>query len=290
MDILATVESVLGKRSCRAIALICLAGILLISAINYLTGEEISVSIFYLIPVAIATWYCGQRSGILFGILSASFWLVADIVSNSYTNQLSPYLNVLFRLTLFLVAIRLLVKLKTYIGIEKQLARTDSLTGLLNVLGFTQQVEMLFDLAGRHNRPLVLGYIDLDNFKRINDERGHSEGDRVLQTIGKVIAASLRATDVAGRMGGDEFAIVLPETDEAGAKTVFNTLGNALLQNMKQHGWPITFSMGVVCFNTPTIGFDEAIRFADSLMYRVKRRGKNNIVFERYQASPARGQ
>jgi diguanylate cyclase (GGDEF)-like protein len=282
MDVLAKVDSVLNKSSCWRIALVSTIATFLISLLNYLSGQEISISIFYLIPIAISTWYCGHRAGIIFSILSAGIWFVADVMSNIYSNPFAPYMNGLFRLSLFLVTEGLINRTKIFVDIEKSLSRIDSLTGLLNFRGFAEQVEVLFDLAARHGRPLVLAYIDLDNFKKVNDDLGHSEGNIVLQVVGQLITASLRTTDVAGRLGGDEFAIVLPETDEGGAQIVVATLSTALLQAVKKHGWPITLSIGVISFDSPALSLDEALRIADSLMYQAKKRGKNNIIFEHY--------
>ena len=177
----------------------------------------------------------------------------------------------------------MLNQLKIRLGIETRLSRTDNLTGLLNVRGFTEQAEKLFILAARHKRPVTLAYIDLDNFKQVNDKLGHSEGDKALRVVSEQFLSSLRATDVAGRFGGDEFAILLPETDEVGAKSIFNKLRSELIQETQKHNWPIGFSMGVVSFDSPAFHLDEAIRIADSLMYQVKSSGKNHIVFRHHE-------
>jgi len=116
----------------------------------------------------------------------------------------------------------------------------------------------------------------------VNDQRGHSEGDKVLQTVGEVFLKSVRKTDVAGRLGGDEFAIALPETNEAGAKSEFNKLRKNLAQAMQKNNWSVGFSIGAISFDLPPSNFDEAIKLADALMYQVKKSGKNNILFEHY--------
>lgn len=263
MEFLAKVDSTLNKCSCREIAIVCLMVMGLIGGADYLSGQEISVSVFYLIPIAISAWYCGHRAGIIFSILSAATWMFLDLANGSYHNPVAPYWNTAVRLGFFLVTEGLLNKIKILLSIEKSFATRDALTGLLNYRGFAEQVETLFDLAVRHDRQLILAYIDLDNFKKVNDDLGHSEGNHVLQAVGEIITTSLRATDVAGRLGGDEFAIALPETDEAGAQIVFETLRTALLQAVKKYRWPITLSIGVVSFDSPALSFDEAIKIAD---------------------------
>jgi diguanylate cyclase (GGDEF)-like protein len=255
-----------------------------ISAVDYLVGYEISTSLFFLIPIALATWYGNSRQGILFALLSAFIWYSVDTVfsAHPYSHPLIPVWNTGVRLVLFLIIIQFLAQLKFQINIEKSLSRTDSLTGVLNGRGFAEVSEKLFELASRHGRPTCLAYLDLDNFKQVNDLYGHSEGDKVLQTVGEILLESLRKTEVAGRLGGDEFAIALPETSEAGARSVFDKLRKNLAMAMRQNNWSVGFSIGVISFDTPPSNFDEAIKLADALMYQVKKGGKNNILFEHY--------
>ena len=282
--ILQLTDSMLQQRSVTQINLISLVFVALISLIDAQVGYEIAVSIFFLIPIAISTWYAGKFSGLCFCIIAAAIWLFVDNVlsAHPYSNPVAPYWNTIVRLGFFLITSNLLHQLRQHLIIETKLSRTDSLTQLLNRRGFTEQVEQLLGIAARHGRPVVIAYIDLDNFKKINDELGHSEGDHVLHVVGKIITHSLRTTDIAGRMGGDEFAIVLPETDEAGAKSVFDLFRNNLLEAAQKHHWPIGLSIGVVAFSTPSASLDEAIRIADSLMFQVKSSGKNGILFQSF--------
>ncbi len=179
----------------------------------------------------------------------------------------------------------MLSQIKFHFVLEANLSRTDSLTGLPNVRGFTEHAEKNFVLAERHHRKIALAYIDVNDFKKVNDELGHGEGNKVLRVIGNNILGSLRASDVAGRLGGDEFVILFPETDEAGARTVCDTLNKNFMLEIQKHTWPISLSIGVACFDSPRLSLDEAIKIADSLMYQVKRSGKNNILFQHYPAS-----
>lgn len=276
-------------RKCSSIQMyfICLVLIALIAWVDIAAGYEISVSIFFLLPIAIATWYGSQRASIIYSIGCATLWFFMDtkFSAHQYINPLAPYWNGTVRLGFFLIAVGLLGQLKYHLTNEIRRSRTDDLTNLCNVRGFTEQAEILFGLAVRHGRSVVLAYIDLDNFKQVNDNFGHSEGDKVLSVVGKKISSSLRVTDVAGRVGGDEFVIVLPETDEYGAKSVLNKLRGTLFQETQKHGWPISFSVGVVSFSPSSHRLDEAIKIADSLMYQVKASGKNNILFKHCTAA-----
>ncbi|MDO8413432.1 MAG: GGDEF domain-containing protein [Gallionellaceae bacterium] len=278
------VNFVLDKCSRTQISLISMAFVAFIALIDIVVGYEIAISIFFLIPIVISTWYGSHRAGITCSILSAIIWFVIDYTGHPYTNPAGPYWNATVRLGFFLIIEGLLTQLKIRFNIEQYLSRTDKLTNLLNVRGFTEQAEKLFSLAFRYKRPVVLAYIDLDDFKKINDGLGHGEGDKVLQIVGARILISLRAADVAGRLGGDEFAIVLPETDVAGAKAMFDSLRGALLEEMQKHNWLISFSIGVVSFDAPACNLKQAIALADSLMYQVKARGKNSIIFQHNRA------
>lgn len=277
-------DTALHSCSRTQIRLISLLAIILIALADIAVGHEIALAIFFILPIAISTWHLGHRDGIIFSVICAALWFIVDfkLPGHPYVNPAAPYWNTVARLGFFLIIEGLLNQLKIHLEIEKELARTDDMTGLLNVRGFTMQAEKLFGLAARHNRPVVLAYMDLDNFKQVNDNFGHSEGDKVLQAVGKKTLTTLRTTDVAGRLGGDEFAIVLPETDEAGARASFAKLRDALLQEMKEHNWPISFSIGVVFFDAPVSTLDEAIKIADGMMYQVKRGGKNNVIFQHY--------
>jgi diguanylate cyclase (GGDEF)-like protein len=285
--ILQKLDSIFGQHSATrkwAIPLVLLG---LISATGYLVGYEITVSLFLLIPIALTTWYGSYRNSVIMCFLSAFIWYLVDIGSSSghpFNNPFAPYWNSAIRLGLFLITVQLLIQLKASLNSEKELSRTDNLTGAMNKRGFNEVAEKMFELAARHIRPTSIAYIDLDNFKKVNDEFGHFEGDKVLKTVGDILLKSVRRSDVVGRLGGDEFSIILPETNEIGAKSTFLKLKGDLALAMKEHNWPIGFSIGVVSFDLPPARLDEAIRSADELMYHVKRHGKNDILFKHYQS------
>ena len=162
------------------------------------------------------------------------------------------------------------------------MAKLDGLTGVMNARAFGEAAQTILSIAARYGRPTAIGYIDLDNFKSVNDTLGHSEGDTVLIAVASILLESVRGTDLVGRLGGDEFAIFLPETTYSGAVTIFDKLRERLLKEARERVWPIGFSIGVAVFRTAPLSVDEAIKLADALMYRVKNSGKNNILFEEF--------
>lgn len=127
--------------------------------------------------------------GVHYSFLSMSIWLLIDTVvsGHPYVHPLIPYWNSGVRLGLFLIATQFLTLLKSQSHIEQNLSRTDGLTGVMNGRGFAEAAERMFELAARHGRPTTLAYIDLDDFKQVNDRHGHGEGDKVLQTVGETL-------------------------------------------------------------------------------------------------------
>jgi len=269
------------EKSSFKIAFTSLAIIVALSLIDHSTGFEMSFSIFYLVPVAFAAWY-GSRvvAGLVF-VLSAAAWLIVDhTAGNSYSSPLYPYWNACVRLGFFIVISRLISTIKEKLELERKSARLDGLTGAMNARWFGEAAETVFQLAKRYERPTALGYIDIDNFKQVNDIFGHPAGDRVLATVASILMNSVRSSDIVGRLGGDEFAVLMPETTYSGAEKMFRDLHHKLLLETKEQGWPIGFSIGISFFKTAPESVNEAIRLADELMYQVKNQGKNAIALK----------
>lgn len=159
----------------------------------------------------------------------------------------------------------------------------DSLTGLLNHTKIKEELEVEIMRAERQGGSLVFAMIDIDNFKRINDSYGHATGDRVIKSISRLLQQRLRKTDVIGRYGGEEFAVILKDTDAASA---FATLDNIRMafEKIAQHSdsnkFSVTFSCGVAAFQ----GFSSASEIsnaADKALYEAKRGGRNRVVLAR---------
>lgn len=131
----------------------------------------------------------------------------------------------------------------------------------------------------RENLPFSLAYIDLDNFKSINDTFGHSTGDQLLKSIVDTITVNLRKTDILGRLGGDEFAIFFPATEQASVETVMQKVHMKLAMLMENLSYQTTISVGVIVCEAGIYNIDKLISSADNLMYQVKSSGKNNIFY-----------
>ncbi|MGL5587074.1 MAG: GGDEF domain-containing protein, partial [Aeromonas veronii] len=158
-----------------------------------------------------------------------------------------------------------------------QLATIDELTLISNRRGFVMLAEKSLSLASRLQMPLALLYLDLNGFKGINDRWGHAEGDRALIAFATLLKQAFRGADVFARMGGDEFAVLLPNVMEAQAQLAYERF-NAMLAEHNQHsgcGYALTCSTGIVCYDGHgCVSLAELLTRADELMYQRKRDGK----------------
>lgn len=285
---LATLDRLFGSRSPILISGLAVLLIGTVGAFDHATGDELSFSIFYLLPVSLAAWYARRWAGLLIGLLSAATWLAVDLAEgHSYSHPLIPVWNAGVRLGFFLLTAQLLASLKELLQWQARMARTDGLTGVINASAFRDAAAEVLGLGSRHGRPLTLAFVDLDDFKSVNDARGHAEGDRVLCAVAGALQASVRGTDLIGRVGGDEFALLLPETGEDGARTVLAKVRENLESAIGSGGWPVGISIGAAIFPVAPKDPDHAVRQADGLMYRAKKTGKNCTVVEVVEAAAA---
>ena len=149
----------------------------------------------------------------------------------------------------------------------------------LNVRYFTELAGKEVERCRRYGRPLTLIYLDCDNFKEINDHFTHQGGDRLLRSLGKALQQNTRSTDIIVRMGGDEFAILMPETGDQIAPQALQRLQTRLQEGLQQSGWPITISMGAAIFLDPPESIELLIKSSDCLMFLAKNNGKNRIEY-----------
>ncbi len=252
--------------------------VVLLGAIDHLTGIEISLSLFYVAPVLIATWFAGLWAGVALSILSAIAWDVANrLAGETFSNPIIPYWNEFSRLTVLAVIAVLLTKLRGALERERVLSRADPLTGVANARAFHEGAREELARAHRHRRPLTILFVDLDDFKQVNDRFGHATGDAVLCSVAGTLARSVRDTDRVGRLGGDEFVVLLPETDCEAAAAAIDHLQRQLRSEMERNGWAVTFSLGARSYTEPPHSAEELIGAADVLMYTSKQKGKDRL-------------
>jgi diguanylate cyclase (GGDEF)-like protein len=161
-----------------------------------------------------------------------------------------------------------------------QQAHTDALTGMHNRRSFFDRAEMEFARAERYQNPLSVILLDLDHFKAVNDRFGHTVGDQVLCTVAERCRANIRTSDMVGRIGGEEFAILLPETDLAGAALIAERLrvcigGSPILNGGSE--LRLTVSLGVAAKDAATPEMQSLLQQADEQMYAAKQAGRNRV-------------
>jgi diguanylate cyclase (GGDEF)-like protein len=255
----------------------------LVGVIDFLTGYEYSFSVFYVLPIALIAWASNQRLGFLASLIGAVIWLIAELMSGrSYAHHSSPIWNTLIRSSLFFTVVILLTKIKMLMQRERELARTDYLTSAVNSRYFKEIAQLEMYRIQRYQRPFTIVYFDLDNFKEVNDQFGHFVGDQVLQTVVSTIKKRIRKTDTIARMGGDEFVLLFPETNDKAAKSLMTDLQDYLLTEIQRNHWSITFSMGVLTCQAAPNSIDELVTMADNLMYSAKSDGKSTIKYATY--------
>ena len=250
--------------------------------IDYKTGPDISISLFYIIPVALASWTLGRSEGILVSVACAAIGQGTDLL----TGERSPDPIYLWNAVAFLASLSivslLFAEVHALLKNATHLSLTDFLTGILNRRALMEAASMELDRLARTGRPFTVLYMDLDDFKTVNDTAGHEAGDSLLTKFATVLKLQLRGIDIVARMGGDEFIVILPETDDQAAGKVAPRLQSLLLEEMQKHRWPMTVSIGALtCLSAPS-NTDEMFRLADQLMYRAKKSGKNIISYQVY--------
>jgi diguanylate cyclase (GGDEF)-like protein len=256
---------------------------LLLGLLDYLTGYELSFSVFYLLPVCYVAWSVGKKPGILISIFSAAVWLEADLLTgHTYSYRLIPVWNSIVRLSFFLIVSLLVSHLNGVLAREKVSATLDSLTGIANNRRFHAVLNLELDRSMRYQHSFTLAYIDIDNFKAVNDEFGHNAGDFLLSIIALGIKGRIRSTDTVARLGGDEFAILFPETGFETSQALLQNLQTHLLEAMHRNQLTVTFSIGAVTFDQSPASADEVINASDAAMYRAKKGGKNRINLEKF--------
>ncbi|HEY3488904.1 MAG TPA: GGDEF domain-containing protein [Candidatus Deferrimicrobiaceae bacterium] len=256
-----------------------------LGVIDYFTSSDLSFLIFYLVPVFVVTFFVGSWAGTILSVACTAVWFgvnTRELMADAAT--VIPFWNIAQKLAFFFLMTWLLGALKKAMMHVQAQARIDPLTGLPNRRTFQEVAAAEIHRSRRYKRPFTFAYIDLDRFKSVNDTRGHAEGDRLLCAVSDTLREALREVDLAVRLGGDEFALLLPETDYASAQTAVSNLRDRLILVMEAHGWPVTFTIGVVTYEEAVHSVDEMIGLGDQLMYKGKQTGKNVIIHRRIDA------
>jgi diguanylate cyclase (GGDEF)-like protein len=261
--------------------LIGLLMVLALSVVDYVSGSEISFSIFYLAPILYVTWFAGRPGGVLVAVIAAVTWGVVDVAAGArYSTLLIPVWNSAVRFGFFALSLGLLGELHRVHLAALAMAHTDTLTGVGNTRSFYMDLEREVKRQRRYGRPFALAYVDLDNFKDVNDTLGHAAGDELLRELARVVVSTMRDSDIVARLGGDEFAILMPEADEEMATIALARMRNAIrtvTQSAAKSVPDVDATIGAVVFSACPVSADAAVKLADDLMYQGKRSGRGVV-------------
>lgn len=264
-----------------------LAAVAVIGIVDFATGIEYRVFPLYFLPLSLAAWYLGQTAAVAGAVLAAVSWLVSNYLAGLRAAPAVWVINVLMQGASFAVVGVLIARLRNALDQARVLSRTDALTSLLNSRAFYEEAGRILARARRYRSPVAFAYVDVDNFKAVNDRLGHSAGDQVLRRIAAVLTQGIRASDLSARLGGDEFVLLLDETMPDGASVSFERLRALVADTFKDAPIPVTISIGAVAFFSPPADIDDIVRHADAIMYTVKSSGKDRVRLELIDESPA---
>lgn len=266
----------------RSRAFFVLAAAVLVAGIaiaDLATGYQVSVGLMYVIPIALVAWYVSRLAGVAVAVTSALIWYaVSSLNAPPGVGGAILVWNGAIRSGLFILISILISSLKEAYDHQRLLARTDPLTGLLNSRAFEEEAQLELMRARRLNYEVGVLYIDLDNFKSLNDTKGHAAGDLFLKDLGMALKSNLRATDIIGRLGGDEFAVILAATSRSHIEAIAVRLQEAVGRFASGVQPPVTMTIGAVAARESE-DIDTLIGRADNVMYQAKGVAKGSIQF-----------
>ena len=261
------------------IAAALLAGTVMVSLAIHFTEERTGVYSLFYVWIAIESVYFLSRRAALLQLLgiAAAFGLVLS-------SERPPGAEEQWLITVGTVALAGILVGALKANVERLIARlaaaahTDPLTGLSNRRAFQDELELELQRARRTERPVSLLVADLDHFKRVNDLLGHPGGDRVLKQFAGQMTRLTRVVDLAARLGGEEFALVLPEAAKHDALLVAERLRRAVKSTFVDTSAPLTVSIGVTCFPDDGASADDLLRAGDQALYAAKKLGRDRTV------------
>jgi diguanylate cyclase (GGDEF)-like protein len=270
------------------------AAVVFLTLLMLLTGGQESAYFFgYILLLGAGSLWASGVGPVVLALVTSVAYLVAVLIASGDALD-SP--EVIGRVAFNLVALALVTYIASVIGREQRrareealrLSRFDAMTALHSRSYYESSVEQEILRASRTGRGFALVMIDLDGLKAANDRFGHDSGDRLLKAVAEVMRGDIRATDVAARYGGDEFVLMLPETDLSGALRVADKVRVDISRLALPHNGALirtSASIGVVTFPEDGRTSVELMRRADLAMYEAKRRGRDQVV--RYAREPA---
>lgn len=259
------------------------AEVLLIAFVAYReSATYYSFDVFYCVPILHAARLSSIRAlrrsdsklPLIIGIFVGIVWTTGEFLAVYPDYPWSVWLlNTFARSVTFTVIGRVMAK----VWREREASRKDMLTDLANRLEFTERFAIEQSRSDRSGKPYSLLFIDIDQFKSLNDEQGHHIGDEALKSLSAILTNNSRAGDVVCRFGGDEFALLFPETDDTSCAMLASRIIEVAKAEFQNKGWPIALSVGCVTGSGSSQSIEELLQIADGKMYSMKKEARTQL-------------
>jgi diguanylate cyclase (GGDEF)-like protein len=257
-------------------AALAAVAVLAIAYVDAVTGVELRVFPLYFVPVLAASLRLGRWPGLATAAVCAGAWYVSNLVAGLH-NPAVDLANLFVMAVAFAVVALLGAAQRSWLHRERTLSRTDDLTGLLNGRGFYEAAAVELARSARYHHTLTVAYLDLDDFKEVNDRFGHARGDAVLVAVARAMRRACRSTDLVARLGGDEFVVLFPETARDAAEAALVKVRSRVRDAAGHDGQGVTMSVGSVSFASPPAEVEALVHEADRAMYDAKALGKDAL-------------
>lgn len=247
-----------------------LLGIFGLAGVDWAIGPEIGVAILYVMAIMAVTFHASWVDGAIVATIAAAAGLLGRLVGPNDLEVATVLWSLFSELAVFLTFVLIMHHIRRLVQLLEHQSRFDALTGALNTRGLLELLQRERSRAERYNLAMTVVFIDLDEMKEVNDRMGHAGGDELLRRFAGKVSDSLRDEDLCARVGGDEFVVVLPDTDHRQAMSVVERLQLGVHE--------ISASYGVATFLSQPPAIEDLISAADSMMYVAKRAGGNRVV------------
>jgi diguanylate cyclase (GGDEF)-like protein len=249
-----------------------------LTAFKLTIGQSVTLIDFLFVPVVWVGWFASARwYGYAVAAVAAALSIMVAVVAETQASLAAASAAGIARFGLYLVVLALLGMMRRERAGHQHAVATDQQTGAANARAFRAIALGEVERAQRYQHELSLAYLDVDDFKAINDLLGHPEGDRVLAEVSHMMRSTVRSTDTVARIGGDEFAILMPETGMSSARAVIDRVRDEIARLRTLDAAPVPCSIGLVTFACPPASLKELVVAGDELLYLAKANGKDRV-------------
>ncbi len=263
---------------------------LAVAYLDFAVKADFEITYLQFVSIATVAWLVPRRWSVFFATAVAALQVPA--MATGVGSVATLVVNVSLTLGTFVFAALAVNTLGGALQTVGRLARFDPLTSARNASYFGSTMDVEVERSRRYGRSLSVAFIDIDDFKAVNDTLGHRVGDEVLAAVAALISAGIRTEDVLGRLGGDEFGLLLPEVDLTEARVLLDRIAADVSVLAASRGWPVSISVGVTSLRDEvgaTCSAQDLLEHADELMFRAKRDAKGSILSDWFTPGESSG-